>query len=67
MVPITLTSAIPLTSQNVTDALTSFFSVGPVLGVLAVAVALIMVPWIIDAVHALEDRRNIDWYRKNKP
>lgn len=52
-----LSKAIPLSSGDVTNALMGFFSVGPVLAVLALVVALLLVPRIVRAlVHASGSR-----------
>lgn len=56
-VPIDLPSAVPLTSGDVTSALTGFFSIGPVLGVIALVIALMLVPIVIRAFRSLGARR----------
>jgi hypothetical protein len=56
-VPIALASAVPLTSAGVNDALTAFFGIGPVLGVLALVIALALVRPIVNAFRAVGGRR----------
>lgn len=55
--PINLPAAVPLSSGDVTSALTGFFSIGPVLGVIALVIALLLVPLVIRAFRSLGARR----------
>ena len=56
-VPIDLNGAVPLQSSDISGALTAFFVIGPVLGILALVIGLRLAPQIMSALRSLGSRR----------
>ena len=56
-VPIALGTAVPLASSDISGALTAFFAIGPVLGILALVIGLRLAPQIMSALRSLGARR----------